>query len=182
MDTGFVATDNDSRRDKRNYSSQALVDGYASLDRVGAGQIDANVEQAQAQDYKKSSEDHQVHIFDDTIRSSGEKPQFQVVPSQINNNSSEETEKVSGAQTAQASIRMSVEPIKDVNESLDQEGSAEDHGECVIGAGNTTNDRVGEDSKKSEKSLDDAPDVKVEQSLEDEVVDRVDKSKKTSSK
>ena len=48
MDTGFGATDNDSRRDKRNYSSQALVDGYASLDRVGAGQIDANIEQAQA--------------------------------------------------------------------------------------------------------------------------------------
>ena len=70
---------------------------------------------------------------------------------------------MSGAHTAQASIRLSVEPIKDVNESLDQEGSAEDHGECVIGAGHTTtDDRVGEDSKKSEKSLDDAPDVKVE--------------------
>lgn len=86
----------DGSQDKRIQSSQVLMDGYASLDRVGAAQIDSGPEQAQADGFEKIQESHEVHIFDDTVRSSGERPEFQSIAMQINNNSSEEAERVSG--------------------------------------------------------------------------------------
>ena len=74
--------------EKKIHASQALVDGYASLDRVEAAIIESKGDQSHAIDVQKGQEDHEVRIFDDAIRSSAEERRFQAM--KFNQNSSEE--------------------------------------------------------------------------------------------